>query len=302
MNSDKILYHYTDILAAISIMQSGVLYFKHHQKMNDRTEFSYADGLLHEYAELALDEIFKKERTLGISLKGTKYNQAVKYESKKWIKTLSEGVNNDYYIFSSTQHTDSYDKENGSLVMWRGYGKDNGCAIVFDKEKLITLADDLQKNSRVFSTVDGKVAYLKEPKEIEKEFPNEYRVFVNYLKYLMTFSYNPEEKPLYNQVDGLTSYITMKALIKHHAFKSENEYRFSMLRSIPNINAGDSKLIPVENDIIKLPIAKNSLPIKKIIVSPFYNQDKNYKILSDFVKSSPEYLKISITKSKIPHA
>lgn len=301
MKPDKLLYHYTDINAAMSIMRSGVLYFTHHKKMNDPTEFFHADELLHSSAEQAFNEIFKQDRKLSVSLKGRKYEQVLEYDSKVIIKALSSQLSNDYYIFSSTQHVDKYDMENGSLVMWRGYGKENGCAIVFDKEKLIAAADDLPKNGRAYCTNDGKVHYLRKPEEMCSKFADEYRVFVDYLKCTATLHLN-QEKPLYDQVDGLNPYIKMKALTKHHAYESENEFRLTILRSIPNINGTDRNLISVENGTIKLPITTNGLPIKKIIVSPFFNQDKNYKILEDFVKSRPEYLNISIKKSKIPHA
>ena len=197
---------------------------------------------------------------------------------------------------------DKYEIENGSLIMWRGYGKDNGCAIVFDKDKLVALANTLSRNSNAISTVDGEVSYPENIEELKTIYSKEYRLFVDYTKHIAEESWNLGGRPFYDEVEeGLTPYIKMKALTKHHAFKSENEYRLSMLRSIPTINGTDKNLMPVENGIIKLPIASDGIPIKKIIVSPFSNQDKNHKILQDFIKSSPQYLNIRITKSAIPH-
>jgi len=269
--------------------------------MNDTTEFFHADELLCNASAQAFNEIFKQDRKLSVSLKGREYQQALEHDSKKQIEALSEVLSNDYYIFSSTQHSDKYEMENGSLVMWRGYGKENGCAIVFDKEKLVALADALPKNGNAVSTIDGEVCYLKEAEGVKTKFGTEYRVFVDYLKYIASLALNPNGNSLYDEVDGLNPYIKMKALTKHHAFESEHEYRLSILRSIPAINGTDKNLMTVENGTIKLPIASDGTPIKKIIVSPFSNQDKNYKILQDFIKSSPKYLNIRITKSTIPH-
>lgn len=269
--------------------------------MNDTTEFFHADELLRSASEQAFNEIFKQDKKFSISLKGRAYEQALKHDSEKQIEALSSQLSNDYYIFSTTQHFDKYEIENGSLVMWRGYGKENGCSIVFDKKKLVALADALPKNGEATSTIDGEIRYLKEAEEVKAKFADEYGVFVNYLKYMASLVFNPTGEALYDNVDGLNPYIKMKALTKHHAFRSENEYRLSILRSIPAINGMDSNLMPVENGVVKLPIAGNGIPIKKIIVSPFSNQEKNYNVLRDFIVSSPQYLNIKITKSAIPY-
>lgn len=301
MKADNLLFHYTDIGAAIGILQSGVLYFSHHQKMNDTTEFFHADVLLHSASEQAFNEIFKEEKTFSVALKGRDYEQALKHDSKEQIKALSKTLSNDYYIFSSTQHADKYEMQNGSLVMWRGYGKESGCTIVFDKEKLVALADTLPQKAAAIATIKGEICYLEKAEEVETKFSDEYRVFVNYLKHMTSMAFNPTGESLYDNVDGLNPYIKMKALTKHHAFRSENEYRLSILRSIPTITGANSNLIPVENGTIKLPIADNGIPIKKIIISPFSNQEENYNSMRKFIESRPQYMNIQITKSVIPH-
>lgn len=301
MKSDNLLFHYTDICAAKSILQSGVLYFSHHQNMNDKTEFFHADDLLSSAAEQAIKEVFKQDRIRRVSPKGILYQQALKRESGELIKVLSGALGNDYYIFSSTQHADRYEMENGSLVMWRGYGKENGCAIVFEKEKLVGLADSLAKNGNVASTIDGEVCYLKDTNELKTKFETEYREFVDYLKYLVSRISSPTGDHLTYPANGPKTYIKMKVLAKHHAFTSENEYRLSILRSIPDIKNTEENLIPIEDNIVRLPIDSHIIPIKKIIISPFFNQDDNYKIMREFIKSSPKYLNIQITKSAIPY-
>ena len=301
MKSDNLLFHYTSISAAKSILQSGVLHFSHHQKMNDTTEFFHADGLLLNASKQAIDELLKQDGKLKTTLKGTYYQRALKHDSKAQIEALSKTLSNDYYIFSATQHEDTYEMNNGSLVMWRGYGQENGCTVVFDKKKLVTAVDTLPTDGKATSTIDGRVCYLRKEEEIKTMFSAEYRVFIDYLKHMGSIAFNPEREPLYDAVDGLNPYIKMKALTKHHAFKSENEYRLSILRSIPAINGMDSNLIPVEAGIVKLPIADTGFPIKKIIISPFSNQEKNYNDLKSFLEPCPKYLNIQITKSEIPH-
>ena len=297
MKSDNLLFHYTDICAAKSILQSGVLHFSHHQKMNDKTEFFHADELLFSATKQVIEEVFKQDRIRSVLPEGVSYEQT----HQKLIRAVSGALGNEYYIFSSTQHADEYEMENGSLVMWRGYGKENGCAIVFQKDKLVELADSLARNGRATSTIDGEICYVKDENELCIKFENEYRIFLDYLKYLLHSILYPKIDHSKNQIDGLNPYIRMKALAKHHAFKSENEYRLSILLSIPNINDTEDNLRSNENKIVKLTIDSPIIPIEKIIISPFFNQDDNYKIMQEFIKSSPKYGNIKIAKSAIPY-
>lgn len=300
MKSENLLYHYTSIEAAISIMQSETLYLKNHQSMNDPTEFVHADNLLCPAAKQAYEDIFRDGKLIT-SLRGRKYNNALEADSKKSFEILNKLTGNDYYIFSATQHSDKYEMENGTLVMWRGYK--NGCAIVFDKQRLIKIVDSLAADKRVLTAIADKVAYVKEVTEIKKIFSSEYESLVAWLKYIQSHAINPENTPLYEEVDGLNPYIKMKTLIKHHAYKSEEEFRIGIIRSIPKINSGAEGLIKIEKykgaEIIKLFIGNGILPIKRIIVSPSYSQTKD---LESFKKSNPRYMNIDIKKSEIPYS
>ncbi|MFM8606719.1 MAG: hypothetical protein ACKOBC_02000, partial [Hyphomicrobiales bacterium] len=120
------------------------------------------------------------------------------------------------------------------------------------------------------------------------------------LKYIASISLNPEKIPLYPELDGLSPFITMKALIKHHAFKSEMEYRMSIFRSLALKEVIEQVRIPVEDKKIKVPISERMFPIKKIIISPMSNQIENFEKINKFLKSKPEFLGISVTKSNIP--
>lgn len=122
MESNDLLYHYTDIYAVVSILESGVLYFSHYSKMNDKKEFIHSDNLIWKLVEDGIKNISND-----------------KIDLNKLKKNIKEQIGDEFYIFSATQHEDDYEKDHGSLVMWRGYGNKpgrSGCAIVFDKNKL----------------------------------------------------------------------------------------------------------------------------------------------------------------------
>ncbi|MFM8607937.1 MAG: hypothetical protein ACKOBC_08245, partial [Hyphomicrobiales bacterium] len=108
--SDNLLFHYTSIDSAISILDSGVLYFNHHKKVNDPTELFHADPLLYESAaKQALNEIIRVEKKLHFFSKGIGYRATIDHDSRWLIKATSDTLGDDYYIFSSTYYTDKYD-------------------------------------------------------------------------------------------------------------------------------------------------------------------------------------------------
>ena len=300
VKSNNLLFHYTNVKSALNILASGVLYFRHYSGMNDPTEFHYADRYLSKAAEEALDFIFKEDKSFQTSIRGVKYAKYKREDSENLLAALSQTLGDDYYIFSATQHGNNYEKLNGSLVMWRGYGHDEGCAIVFDKRKLVDSVHSITDTYKA-STVDGQVCYSGDFSVIKKFFDADYLVFFEYLKHLYSSQFLNNKCSLYPQVDGVNPYIKMKALLKHHAYASENEYRLSVIRNVPILRIEDSDLIPKIGDFIHVPINKGIIPIKKIIIGPMKNQNKNRRILTDFITSNPAFQLITVTESEIPH-
>ena len=288
-----------------------MLFFSHCRKMNDLTEFKHADPFFLETIKKAIDDLLYGENKISNLPDSIDYEELKKELAKDFQDILSDELGEDFYIFSSTQHRVDYEKDHGSLVMWRGYGKENGCSIVFDKNQLESIIKKGRKNRRYGEFISEKIKYLhmKSIEKIEKAFGKTYKNFYKNLRINLSaiiveacIGEKYEEKI----EDYILPLITIKSLLKHPAFNSEKEYRMGIF---PNIDRNDDgnlikvkgRLIPVKNGRIELPIAEQGFPIKKIIVSPIGDQEKNYKVLSEFIQSDPRYHGIEVTKSEIPH-
>ena len=311
MESNNLLYHYTDIKAAIGILKSGVLYFSHYSKMNDVTEFKHADRFILETIEKATDDLLCGKNKISNLPDSIDYEKLKKEVAKDFQDILSEELEEEFYIFSSTQHDDDYEKDHGSLVMWRGYGKKNGCSIVFDKNQLESIFKTRQKQKKYGVFICDKVKYLHEynTEIINKAFGETYVNFYKNLRINLKaiFEAHIDGKYEAKKEDYIRPFIAIKSLLKHPAFNSEKEYRMGIFTNIDSNDDGslikvEGGLIKAEDGIIKLPIAEQGFPIKKIIVSPIGDyQDINVDFLRWFIQSDPRYHGIEVTKSAIPH-
>ena len=287
-----------------------MLFFSHCRKMNDLEEFKHADPFLLEKIKKAIDELLYGKNKLFKLHDYTDYEKSQKEVAELFQDLLLKELGEKFYIFSSTQHHDDYEKDHGSLVMWRGYGKKNGCSIVFDKNQLESIGKAGQKQKKYGIFICDKVKYIhaNDKEKIEKAFQKKYPNFYKNLdiNFKEIFKAHIGEKYESEKKDFLSPIVAIKSLLKHPAFNSEKEYRMGIF---PNIDRNDDgnlikvkgRLIPVKNGRIELPIADQGFPIKKIIVSPIGDQEKNYKVLSEFIQSDPRYHGIEVTKSEIPH-
>ncbi len=283
--------------------------------MNDKSEFNHADELI-----------------IALIKEGAR--KVPQYEVNENFQSTIKGIMGDeFYVFSATQHPNDYEKEHGSLVMWRGYGNKpgrSGCAIVFKKEILEELVRPLILQG--FQSVFGKVDYISSNERPINcaEYCQKIIKFGEYLaknvKILHPLSEQEKEKYYkYNPIPDFSKYYhNLKGLVKHPAFHSESEYRMAIYKTKTNdiklnefINSERKKFeqnnktkiknINIENNIAQIPLYNDSdisinKAIKKIIVSPIGDyQDINVDFLKQFIQSDPRYHGIEVTKSEIPH-
>ena len=139
MESKNLLFHYTDIYAAVKILNSGDLWFSHYSKMNDTTEFTHAEPFIICIIKSVInDMMFGSDKSHEIT-KPKKFESSRDHDAEKILNFLKKALGKDFFMFPTTQHNNIYELENGSLVMWRGYGNKpgrSGCAIAFDKNML----------------------------------------------------------------------------------------------------------------------------------------------------------------------
>jgi hypothetical protein len=152
------LHHYTTFSGLSGILQSNTIWATHFSALNDTTEvtvlrdpltrvvanrfLNYAimrQGTDHLFSEFLTEHGGPQKVALGDAHRLIK----ILYE-KIFASTLA-----DPFIASFCSHANdqSYEKENGLLSQWRGYG--NEFCIVFDTAVLVTLLTRVQRSQLV---------------------------------------------------------------------------------------------------------------------------------------------------------
>lgn len=154
----EVLYHYTSENALRSILKSQTLWATHYKFLNDPTEIAQMKNILVKTVTPEIKEIIKalQKTSLAAKRKTRKLgglNAAAASQSEQIIDLLyqvtfeggTRGVPfAEPYIVSFCSHDDdrTYTQENGLLSQWRAYGRNSGCAIVFDCKRLTKLLVD----------------------------------------------------------------------------------------------------------------------------------------------------------------
>ncbi len=117
-NSD--VYHYTDVGGFISIMQNRELWASHIAFMNDKSEYLHGKDLFRRQLERKMAAVESQEREFL-------YRAAV---------SLDDEMSDGFFTASSKDiFSLSFSHASDSLEMWRGYGKNSGIAIGFDRNR-----------------------------------------------------------------------------------------------------------------------------------------------------------------------
>jgi len=123
------LFHYTDAVGLLGIIDSQKLWATHVFYLNDVTEISHTHGLVEEL----LDELIKQ---VELYAKGKSNNEFAQWTYSGFLQRLSYNTmrvkpNPDVYVVCFCGDDDL-------LSQWRGYGnRGSGYAIGFDTERLV---------------------------------------------------------------------------------------------------------------------------------------------------------------------
>ena len=193
------------------------------------------------------------------------------------------------YVTSFCTHADDpYAKEHGLLSQWRGYGgQDGGYCIVFDTAALIEL---LQRESRarywLMPLKLAQVQYRTAELSVEDVFAPLLIETHKLFSALLDDTKIPEKAIGYFLLDA--------PLLKHQGFREEKEARIvaipSTQQDLDGLRAkyGDLPLPPLKAIRSKNGAAGSrqfvalfeslyrELPIRRVIVGPSRNQDKNF--------------------------
>jgi hypothetical protein len=186
--------------------------------------------------------------------------------------------------FCSHVNDQSYEKENGLLSQWRGYGKDGGFCIVFDTSAFVTV---LEAEFNAYNWTHLRIApvhYAYEGNEVDTLFPE-------LVERCEAFFARPldNQHPLVEETGLAAFFMSACPLFKHQGFREEREVRIvaipgsrEVLRSHPEYDVSERwKAIHVRGDAniryLKLNDHRNkgALPVKRVIVGPSQAQTDN---------------------------
>jgi Protein of unknown function (DUF2971) len=312
------LYHYTTWQGLQGILNSQRLWAKNIRYLNDTTEYHLAREVLQ---EKLLPEVTTKIASLVTqnteALNYVMQNGGIENQGRilvvDMLDSLYQVTGNEFYITSFCgEPLDDYERKNGLLSQWRGYGNQQGFCIVFDTEGLI---QNLQRESELHSydiSHISDVVYSHQRDLIQSELGES-------LDELVKFNIEMLDN-IFKKGTPLTGANAMKAFVyittrfKHRGFHEEREIRIVaalLLHTAQLVEQLASKNLQLkpekevlfrESNGLIFPYIElfgkevGPLPIKKIIVGPGRSKKSAELVLKKMLRKLP----IEILVSELP--
>ncbi len=266
------IYHYTKFDTVLLILHSAKLRATRFDLLNDTQEIIYAENIL---AERLHDKN-------GITIE----------KAKCHLKKLFEAMGRELFITSfcgKNSKTNPYHRNNGLLSMWRNYGADGGCAIVFHTQNIFKNTTKYNNSLNLATAlVMDKVVYRGQNDDDE-----------NYCDRLDRFVFNDSEfskKPeTFNRMDEfIEDLLSLMFISKHPAFFEELEVRLGLCFKKPE--GEDKPFSPHEYHEIPFSPDKD---ISRIIIGPHRDQQGRFDFLKSYLSKSG-LNNIEVSKSEIP--
>jgi Protein of unknown function (DUF2971) len=301
------LHHYTNFAGISGILESQTIWATHFCYLNDSREVS----LLRDPLTVALKRRFlralvdRQRASLRLQMFLRKHGGALRVaegDADRLVQILYEKIFDGGlavpFIASFCSHVNdqSYEKENGLLSQWRGYGKDGGFCIVFDTAAFVAI---LEAEFNAYNWIRLRIApvrYAYDDIEVDTLFPE-------LVERCEAFFIRPLENkhPLVDQAGLASFFMSACPLFKHQGFHEEREVRIvaipgakDVLRSHPEYDVSERwKTTHVRGDAnipyLKLNdhCNKGALPIKRVIVGPSQTQAGNLKRARNIIGDIP---------------
>lgn len=312
MTDDKFgpeLFHYTDLNGLKGIFKSGTMFATRYDRLNDRTEISHLKDIVID----GVVKILSKDRDFS-SL--PEIGKRVADVIDKLYDTAF-GTNNEKglavpYITSFCSHHDdhAYERENGLLSQWRGYGNNESYALVFDTAALMRRAQQ-EYNSHPYSFRGFcRVKYNDDDARNDPEYATLARKIVETMRASMN---SEEEKAAELAYSVYTDLINHSVFFKHRAFSEEREVRMAyspateFVQNIWARNPAYKEEKPLKKIFLRGPNCiptvsifegmglAGKLPLLRIIIGPNKNQDESLMYAEEITKGT-----VKLVKSETP--
>ena len=298
-NESNELFHYTTANGLMGILKSQTLWCTHARYLNDTNEL--AVGIVDIIKPTLLEGFTEKIKTHNNIQEDNIYISNM-LEDYTWriLNSVSPIILKNVFLFSFCAHLqDTLEYENGLLSMWRGYGKDGGYSLVFNKEDLqhhlpTEFNPELHMYLSTFQKVsythgnDDKSSLIDETKEMIDKIRNNPLDVKEVARAIMYFA---------------THY-------KDTAFREENEVRLAIILQEQESAFKSGIRIQLMPDTLRPYIEfpeqknekKNFLPIERIIVGPHSDKEARAEALQMWLSQQEDPLsRIEVTYSDIPY-
>jgi hypothetical protein len=293
------LHHYTSYEGLSGILESQTIWATHFFHLNDSSEVSLLrDPLTEAVKRRFLRALIDRQRTsVRLRMFLRKHGGALRVaegDADRLVQILYEKIFGGGLAvpfiasFCSHENDQTYEKKNGLLSQWRGYGKGGGFCIVFDTTAFVTI---LEAEFNAYNWTHLRIApvhYAYDNIEVDTLFPE-------LVERCEAFFARPldNKHPLVDEAGLAAFFMSACPLFNHQGFREEREVRIvaipgarEVLRSFvaqhPKYNVSERwKTIHVRSDAniryLKLNdhLNKGALPIKRVIVGPSQAQTEN---------------------------
>ncbi len=317
------LHHYTTWGGLEGIYKSRCLYGTRYDCLNDWSEVKhFKDVLIKALAPKLREELIKARKTSqrvaihlsklgGANTQGYEHAKfAVErlYDSTFSTSDVKDGFSVPFITsFCSHKNDYAYERENGLLSQWRGYGGDEKFAIVFDTAGLLKLMVEEQQKWGYANIGLMDVVYNTENFDCATRFP---QLLAATTKRHMR-NLKGEEHSDDDVSELFYTFTTSASRFKHRGFEEEREVRFvSFLHrkeaienfytkhgyKIPDIKYKPTKMFNDKERIFLFEREEDhTLPINRIIIGPHKDQKTLAKKVRKLVGS-----KIKLVLSETP--
>lgn len=224
--------HYTGASGLQGILTSKTIWTTHTSFLNDTEEVV---GFFSQVLPVILRPVYERyvaeseylqqcvqdSRRLGIDL--------LDHDLKKFVQGFKEAQvrATDHYVVSFCTTSDAWVSQHGLLSQWRGYGRDGGYAIVFDRERLGALLEQEAKMYHEEGLFLGDVQYhlaeniSVDDKEVQEDIG---KIAEGFNEHLLTANIQ-KVYPVFESIARLSIFC------KHRGFEEEREVRIVITES-----------------------------------------------------------------------
>lgn len=310
------LHHYTDEGGLRGIVESNSLWGTYFAHLNDTTEIHRLRETFIEILTDRLEKTFADLRAKRCCHVAVWKTNGPEYVARIWandlyrviFKTEKGNRTTEAYVTSFCSHASdlAYERHNGLLSQWRGYGREGFC-LVFDTEELLT---HLEKEAGLYMYAYSGCH--------EAHYPREGVPPAELFGELLAISEDILCKALmddrnFNVDEALVPFVVSAVTFKHEGFFEEREVRLAV---VAGTELGDRRMEGVEG-YKRVPVKNRftrkrgdtecehialfgrdfaPLPIKRVIVGPSRNQMKNAEIAFEILGNE-----IPVEKSETPY-